>query len=394
MHSNSSRVPRIAVAAVATVFILSACGGSNESSEVPEIDNEDLGTTVVLPANNFVVLPDSDASPPVTTPDRPGGAPGFSHYVFEQLEDRVVTTLVEGPRQKQLRIPISYLQLKELYQSGGATDHLGLSQDQLGALVAQLDTTRKATEKYRDIEVALADGYEKWTNQVPNMGAHFGHLERSLDGIFDPAQPEILLYVQDDARGWELVGTSFVLFTFQAGQDHPDAFVGALDNWHVHYSLCTGPNTIGRSATLQECEAGGGIWVPSYGWMIHAWVWEDNPLGAFTMWNPNISPTANPADFSQPWSDITATDGSVQSSIQNFGFEPLTINVGESLVWNNADGVAHTVTANSPNGVPQPFDSGFIAPGQSFAVRFDKPGQFPFACSLHPSMTGLVDVVN
>ena len=32
------------------------------------------------------------------------------------------------------------------------------------------------------------------------MGAHFINLGRSVDGEFDPTEPEILLYVRDDSR--------------------------------------------------------------------------------------------------------------------------------------------------------------------------------------------------
>ena len=38
----------------------------------------------------------TDAAPPAQAPALPGGAIGFSHYVFEQVGGNVVTTLVEG----------------------------------------------------------------------------------------------------------------------------------------------------------------------------------------------------------------------------------------------------------------------------------------------------------
>ena len=73
------------------------------------------------------------------------------------------------------------------------------------------------------------------------MGAHFTSRERILDGVFDPSEPEILLYSREDGGRWRLTGTAFIILTQQVGQDHPNAFAGPLDNWHVHYSLCTGP---------------------------------------------------------------------------------------------------------------------------------------------------------
>ena len=238
------------------------------------------------------IPPGTDAARPGETPERPSGSAGFSRYVFEQVGDSVLATLVEGPRAGQVRVPASYQQLKERHEAGGPTDDLHMAGDELEALVHQLDVVRESTERYRDIDTALADGYAQSTEEVPNMGAHFVHPWRALDGIFDPSRPEILLYTKDENDEWELVGTSFVQPLNMAGPDHPDAFAGPLDNWHIHYELCTNTERTSRSSTEQECREEGGTWVPVYGWMIHAWVWVDNPLGVFNMWNPNIAPIA------------------------------------------------------------------------------------------------------
>jgi plastocyanin len=54
----------------------------------------------------------------------------------------------------------------------------------------------------------------------------------------------------------------------------------------------------------------------------------------------------------------------------------------------NQDGVDHTVT--STGGL---FDSGNLESGDDFEYRFDTAGTFPYFCTLHPSMTGEVVVV-
>ena len=299
-----------------------------------------------------------------------------------------MTTLVEGPRSRQIRVPASYLQLKEWADSGSAPADLSMSQDELSRLVAQLDTVRAATEKFRDVDVALKAGYRQATEEVPNMGAHFVHAMWSLDGKFDPTRPEILLYVRDDEGEWELVGTSFVQSLLLAGFDHPEAFVGPLDNWHVHYDLCTGPTFTSRSATQAECRKDGGVWVPAYGWMIHAWVWVDNPLGVFTMWNPNIAPVAEPDRIR----DAVTVGGDATVNIENFGFGNATISAGDTLAWSNADGVAHTVTAGTGGRSDGGFDSGLVGPGASFQITFDEPGSFAYTCTLHAFMSGVVVV--
>ena len=372
----------LAAAAVA----LAACGGSGS--------DEEGAATVVLsaPAQSEAALPANDASPPGVTPDRTGGSFGFTHYVYEELGDEIVTTLVEGPLGRQVRFPISYTQLKDLDESGDSAEHLSMSREELSALVDQLDTVRAATEKYKDVQVALDAGFVRATDDVPNMGAHFVSAWRSANGKFDPAKPEILMYVTDESGEWQLVGTSFILPTQFAGLDHPQAFAGPLDNWHVHYDVCTGPNTISRSATAEECRANDGVWSPTLGWMIHAWVWVDNPLGVFNMWNPNLPPFVDSEDIEVSRSTASA-DGAAQTvPIRNFGFEQSTVKAGNALAWTNVDGVPHTVTAGSRGEASGDFDSGPIAPGQSFAVRFDRPGEYSFTCTLHPFMTATVVV--
>ena len=381
-------------------LLLVACGQSEPApsptaspatpTPTSEPDLAGLPSTSLLPTFLDLAIPppDTDASPPSVTPDRPGGSFGFTHYVFEKVGDDVVTTLVEGPRDKRVRLPLSYTQLKEMHESEGPSDQLPMTRPELATLVEQLDTVRQATEKYQDVSVALADGFVQATEEVANMGAHFVHPWRTLDGIFDPARPEILLYVSDPAGELRLVGTSFVLPVPLVGPDHPEAFAGPLDNWHVHYELCTGPKQNSRSSSAEECRADGGVWVPSYGWMIHAWVWDDNPLGAFNMWNPSVPPIANAVDIRESRS----LDDALTVLIESFSFETTHVKVGDTLAWTNVDGVPHTVTAGVRGAPTGAFDSGTIVPGQSFAVTFDQPGEYRYTCTIHPFMTGTVSV--
>ncbi len=391
-----------ALAVVALMLLMAACGESAEPPPEPTYAPAPTATSAPTPTATPTPLSRSgtsvfrwkgvpagtDAAPPAQAPALPGGAIGFSHYVFEQVGGKVVTTLVEGPRHLQVRVPASYQQLKEWADAGSAPADLSMSQDELSKLVEQLDTIRAATEKFRDVDVAVRAGYRQATEEVPNMGAHFVHPLWSLDGKFDPTRPEILLYVRGDDGEWELVGTSFVQSLLLAGFDHPEAFVGPLDNWHVHYELCTGPTFTSRSATQAECRKDGGVWVPAYGWMIHAWVWVDNPLGVFTMWNPSIPPVAEPDRIR----DAVSVAGDTTVNIENFGFGNATISAGETLAWSNADGVAHTVTAGSGGRSDGGFDSGLVGPGASFQVTFDEPGRFSYTCTLHAFMSGVVVV--
>ena len=60
---------------------------------------------------------------------------------------------------------------------------------------------------------------------------------------------------------------------------------------------------------------------------------------------------------------------------------------GDSITWENHDLVAHNVTANAAG-----VRSGDLAPGQSWRYTVPAGGSFEYACSLHPVMTGRVEL--
>jgi plastocyanin len=75
--------------------------------------------------------------------------------------------------------------------------------------------------------------------------------------------------------------------------------------------------------------------------------------------------------------------------IVDFRFRPGTIEVARRtrVRWTNQGGVSHTST--STNGM---WDSGTLAPGDSFSRVFRRAGTFTYACSIHVDMTGTVVV--
>jgi len=71
------------------------------------------------------------------------------------------------------------------------------------------------------------------------------------------------------------------------------------------------------------------------------------------------------------------------------------LSVGEMVLWNNVDSVAHTVSSGNPSkGKSDYFDSGIIAPGDNFPQKFDTAGLFSYYCELHPWMLGVISVDN
>jgi len=71
------------------------------------------------------------------------------------------------------------------------------------------------------------------------------------------------------------------------------------------------------------------------------------------------------------------------------------INLDQTVLWENIDSAAHTVTSGSPeNGISDYFDSGIIAPSEMFTFTFDKLDDFEYFCTLHPWMMGTVSVTD
>lgn len=94
-----------------------------------------------------------------------------------------------------------------------------------------------------------------------------------------------------------------------------------------------------------------------------------------------------------PWSEeieyTTDTDTGTVISITDFMFDPdsVEITAGDSVTWVNNDSTSHTVTSDD-----EAFDSGTIAPGETFALDFSTAGVFPYHCDFHTAMKGTVIV--
>lgn len=88
--------------------------------------------------------------------------------------------------------------------------------------------------------------------------------------------------------------------------------------------------------------------------------------------------------------DGDATDAAEPAIIVISGFAfngPESVPVGTTVEVRNNDSAPHTWT--SADGV---FDSGTLAMTESFEFTFDEPGEYPFFCAIHPSMTGTITV--
>jgi plastocyanin len=75
--------------------------------------------------------------------------------------------------------------------------------------------------------------------------------------------------------------------------------------------------------------------------------------------------------------------------IDKFLFTPATLTVkpGTTVTFENHDGMIHNIV-----GVGGIFRSKPLDTNDKFSVAFDKPGEFPYFCGLHPYMKGKIVV--
>ena len=92
---------------------------------------------------------------------------------------------------------------------------------------------------------------------------------------------------------------------------------------------------------------------------------------------------------------VTNAPGSSTPGCEPNCFVPstVTIEVGETVTWDNTDTAAHTATAGSatdgPTGV---WDSSLIMAGGSYSYTADTAGTFDYFCMVHPWMEGTLIV--
>jgi len=76
-------------------------------------------------------------------------------------------------------------------------------------------------------------------------------------------------------------------------------------------------------------------------------------------------------------------------------FNPSTVEiiVGQSVVWTNSDGLAHTVASGTPRmGESGMFSSPVVPSDETYKVTLETAGTFDYYCTLHPWMTGVIIV--
>ena len=164
-----------------------------------------------------------------------------------------------------------------------------------------LAVVRKATERFRDVKVALAEGYIRdpfdlcdtaemmgRPSELGAMGIHY--FRPDLLGVTAPPSPRvngngthldflkpaILIYEPQRGGALELVAVENLTFAAAwkaAGHTSPPTFHGVAYNY-----MENDPTTPVDEAHMFE---------PHYD--RHVWIYRENPLGVFAPFNPRVS---------------------------------------------------------------------------------------------------------
>ena len=143
-------------------------------------------------------------------------------------------------------------------------------QAQVSALV---DAVKDATVQFKDVANAGPDYVLNFGcvsgSDYGAMGLHFVNGSLVGDGEIDVNRPEILLYEPLAGGKMQLTGADYLVLAadWDAKHQGPPQLMGQL------FHFFEAPNRFG---------------LPPF-YTLHVWAWKENPNGAFTNWNPNVS---------------------------------------------------------------------------------------------------------
>jgi hypothetical protein len=139
---------------------------------------------------------------------------------------------------------------------------------------ALLKIVRDSTERFKDVSVAMAEGYALQFGCVSGpdsgaMGLHYINGTLVGSGVLDPTRPQIVIYEAMPDGSLQLIGADFLVLAdaWNATHSGPPEMMGQL------FHLFETPNRFG---------------LPAF-YTLHVWAWKDNPNGAFVNWHPTVS---------------------------------------------------------------------------------------------------------
>ena len=149
-----------------------------------------------------------------------------------------------------------------------------LTPDQKSKASALIKKVRDATQRFQNVEVAEAEGYELQFGCVSGdsagaMGLHYVNGYLVGKGEVNVKRPQIVIYEPTADGHLRLIGADYLVMADAWNQNNPapPQLMGQL------FHLFDEPNRFGLHAFYS----------------LHVWAWKDNPNGAFVNWHPGVS---------------------------------------------------------------------------------------------------------
>ncbi len=137
------------------------------------------------------------------------------------------------------------------------------------ALTPELASVRDGLVRFKDVNVAMAEGYVSLEECVASpdggMGVHY--LNKGLIGSTDPAKPTVLQYMPKGG-GMVLAGAEWLMMKEADGGHHP----------HMFGRRFAGPMPGHEPSMPKE----------AVHYDLHAWLFIDAPTGVYADFNPNV----------------------------------------------------------------------------------------------------------
>jgi hypothetical protein len=128
-----------------------------------------------------------------------------------------------------------------------------------------VETVRKANDRFKDVSVAVAEGYKPIACasgiEGGSMGIHYVNETALRDDGINLAKPEAVMYEPSADGKLALIGVEYITVK------GPAELNGHLFNFN------NAPNRYGLPAFYE----------------LHVWAWKKNRKGAFTDMNPDVS---------------------------------------------------------------------------------------------------------
>ncbi len=156
------------------------------------------------------------------------------------------------------------------------TENTDSNQTHMNHQVATLSATSvqalmRSTNRFHNLSDAQAEGYAIFggcfaDSTLGGMGQHYANNAFIADSTIQLRKPELLLYENVNGQD-QLVAVEYIVFVDEwhaAGHTAPPRLFDT--DFHINSTLLAKPF-----------------------YLLHAWVWKDNPSGLLSDWNPRVS---------------------------------------------------------------------------------------------------------